>query len=143
MYVIIVSRISIISIISTTSLQSKVSCCVFMLSIIGPIWPCRFAMNGRKIYKRLKTRVKTHPVALLLNLFFFFIVSKPPSLSCRRGCLRSLADLCSQQKTQMLLTKHLKDLKNWFESVRTLEMELEFGSVGLLRRGEEEKNLSE
>ena len=100
-------------------------------------------MNGRKIYKRLKTRVKTHPVALLLNLFFFFIVSKPPSLSCRRGCLRSLADLCSQQKTQMLLTKHLKDLKNWFESVRTLEMELEFGSVGLLRRGEEEKNLSE
>ena len=37
----------------------------------------------------------------------------------------------------------LKDLKNWFESVRTLQMELEFGSVGLLRRGEEEKNLSE
>ena len=102
-------------------------------------------MNGRKIYKTLKTHVKTHPVALLLNLFFFFIVSKPPSLSCRRGCLRSLADLCSQQKTQMFFFAYetLKDLKNWFESVRTLQMELEFGSVGLLRRGEEEKNLSE
>ena len=76
LYVIIVSRISIIS---TTSLQPKVSCCVFMLSIIGSIWRCRFAMNGRKIYKTLKTHMKTHPVALLLNLFFFFIVSKPPS----------------------------------------------------------------
>lgn len=73
-----------------------------MFSIIVSIWRCRFAMNGRKIYKTLKTHVKTHPVALLLYFFFFFIVSKPPSLSCRRGCLRSLADLCSQQKTQML-----------------------------------------
>ena len=67
--------------ISTTSLQLKVTCCVFMFSIIVSIWRCRFAMNGRKIYKTLKTHVKTHPVALLLYFFFFFIVSKPPSLT--------------------------------------------------------------
>ena len=36
----------------------------------------------------------------------------------------------------------LKDLKNWFESVRTLQMKLEFATVGLLRGGEMEKNLS-
>ena len=39
-----------------------------------------FCNERKKIYKTLKTHVKTHPVALLLSFFFFFIVSKPPWL---------------------------------------------------------------
>ena len=53
--------------------------------------------------------------------------------------------LCPSKNANVivLLTKHLKDLKNLFHSFRRLNMGLEFGSVGLLRRGEGEKNLSE
>lgn len=102
-------------------------------------------MNGRKIYKTLKTHVKTHPVALLLYFFFFFIVSKPPSLTLPSWVLKVPSRFMLPAKNAnviFLLTKDLKDLKNWFESVRTLQMKLEFATVGLLRGGEIEKNLS-